>query len=109
MVAAVDSGRLTRLRIQRSVARILEAKERAGLDRKSSVNLEGISDAVNSPEANDKAQEVADRAVTLVRNAPGLVPVVRDATMRPSRSCGQSRARSESSCGVSGPPGMAGR
>jgi beta-N-acetylhexosaminidase len=75
VVAAVESGRIKRLRIQVSVARILEAKERTGLDRKSSVNLEGISDAVNSPEANDKAQEVADRAVTLVRNATGLVPL----------------------------------
>jgi len=74
VVAAVDSGRISRLRVQESVVRILEAKERAGLDRKSFVNLEGISDAVNSPEANDKAEEVADRAVTLVRNAPGLVP-----------------------------------
>ena len=75
VIAAVESGRLKRLRVQQSVVRVLEAKERAGLDRKSSVSLEGISDAVNSPEANDKAQEVADRAVTLVRNAPGLVPV----------------------------------
>jgi beta-N-acetylhexosaminidase len=82
VVAAVESGRLKRLRVQESVVRILEAKERAGLDRKSSVNLEGISDAVNSPEANDKAQEVADRAVTLVRNAPGLVPVA-----APERAC----------------------
>lgn len=75
VIAAVQSGRLARLRVQESVVRILEAKERAGLDRRSTVNLEGISDAVNSPEANDKAQEVADRAVTLVRNAPGLVPL----------------------------------
>jgi len=82
VVAAVESGRLSRHRIQQSVVRILEAKERAGLDRKSSVNLEAISDAVNSPEANDKAQEVADRAVTLVRNAPGLVPVA-----APERAC----------------------
>jgi beta-N-acetylhexosaminidase len=82
VIAAVESGRLSRRRIQQSVVRILEAKERAGLDRKSIVNLEAISDAVNSPEANDKAQEVADRAVTLVRNAPGLVPVA-----SPERAC----------------------
>jgi beta-N-acetylhexosaminidase len=80
--AAVETGRLKRHRIQESVVRVLEAKERAGLDRKSSVNLDGISDAVNSPEANDKAQEVADRAVTLVRNVPGLVPLA-----APERAC----------------------
>jgi beta-N-acetylhexosaminidase len=82
VVAAVESGRLKRLRIQESVVRILEAKERAGLDHRSSVSLDGISDAVNSPGANDKAQEVADRAVTLVRNAPGLVPIA-----APDRAC----------------------
>jgi beta-N-acetylhexosaminidase len=82
VVAAVETGRIRRLRIQESVVRVLEAKERAGLDRKSTVNLDGISDAINSPEANDKAQEVADRAVTLVRNAPGLVPVT-----SPERAC----------------------
>ena len=82
VVAAIETGRLRRRRIQESVVRILEAKERAGLDRKSSVSLDGISDAVNSPEANDKAQEVADRAVTLVRNVPGLVPLA-----APERAC----------------------
>ena len=82
VVAAVETGRIKRLRIQESVVRVLEAKERAGLDRKSTVNLDGISDAINSPEANDKAQEVADRAVTLVRNSARLVPVT-----SPERAC----------------------
>ncbi len=75
VVAAVESGRIPRRRLQESVARILAAKERVGLDRSRSVNLEAIEDVVNSPEANEKAQEVADRALTLVRNAPGLIPI----------------------------------
>ncbi len=75
VVAAVQSGRITRRRVQESVARILAAKERVGLDRVRTVNLEAIGDVVNAPEANEKAQEVADRAITLVRNAAGLVPV----------------------------------
>jgi beta-N-acetylhexosaminidase len=75
VVAAVESGHIPRKRIEESVARILAAKERTGLDRARTVNLDAISDAINSPEANQKAQEVADRAVTLVRNAPGRVPV----------------------------------
>jgi len=82
VVAAVESGRLTRRRIQESVAKILAAKEKVGLDRKRSVDVEAISDVIDSPEANEKAQEVADRAVTLVRNTHNLVPLA-----APQQSC----------------------
>ncbi len=75
VTAAVQSGRLTRHRIQESVAKILAAKERVGLDRKRAVDLEGISDIVDSPESNEKALEIAGRAVTLVRNGDGIVPL----------------------------------
>jgi len=75
VVAAVQSGRLTRQRIQESVIKILSAKEKVGLDKKRFVNVESIADTVDSPEANEKAQEIADRAVTLVRNAGDLVPL----------------------------------
>jgi beta-N-acetylhexosaminidase len=82
VVTAVESGRLTRTRIQESVAKILAAKERTGLDRKRFVDLEGISDVVDSPEDNARAQEIADRAVTLVRNTGDAVPLT-----APERAC----------------------
>lgn len=82
VTAAVLNKRLTRTRIQESVIRILSTKERVGLDRKRFVDLEGISDVVNSPDANQKAQEIADRAVTLVRNNSNLVPLA-----APERTC----------------------
>ena len=41
VTAAVQSGRLTRQRIQESVIKVLSAKERVGLDRKRFVDLEG--------------------------------------------------------------------
>ena len=50
VVAAVQSGRLTRQRIQDSVIKILAAKEKVGLDRKRFVDLEAIGDVVDSPE-----------------------------------------------------------
>ena len=75
VVAAVESGRLTRQRIQESVVKILAAKEKVGLDRKRFVDLEAIGDVIDYPEANEKAQEIADRAVTLVRNGGNLVPL----------------------------------
>ena len=75
VVAAVNGGRISRSRIQESVVKILSAKERLGLDRKRVVDLEGISDVVNAPEDADRAQEIADRAVTLVRNTGNAVPL----------------------------------
>jgi beta-N-acetylhexosaminidase len=82
VVAAVESGRLSQQRIQTSVVKILSAKERAGLDRKRLVDLEAIGDVIDSPEANDKAQETADRAVTLFRNADNFLPLA-----APDRAC----------------------
>ena len=49
-------------------SRFSPPRRRSGLDRKRFVDLEGIGDIVDSPEANEKAQEIADHAVTLVRN-----------------------------------------
>jgi beta-N-acetylhexosaminidase len=82
VVAAEQSGRLTRQRVRESVARILAAKERVGLDRKRFVDVEAMGDVLDSPEANEKAQEVADRAVTLVRNNSNVVPLA-----DPERTC----------------------
>jgi beta-N-acetylhexosaminidase len=82
VTAAVQSGRLTRQRIQESVVKVLAAKEKVGLDRKRFVDLEGIGDVVDSPESNEKAQEIADRAVTLVRNGGGMIPLA-----APEKAC----------------------
>ena len=82
VVAAVQSGRLTRRRIQESVVKMLSAKERLGLDKKRFVDLEAIGDVVDSPEANEKAQQIADRAVTLVRNGGSMIPLA-----APERAC----------------------
>jgi beta-N-acetylhexosaminidase len=82
VTAAVQSGRLTRQRIQESVVKLLAAKERVGLDRKRFVDLEGIGDVVDSPESNEKAQEIADHAVTLVRNGGGMIPLA-----APEKAC----------------------
>jgi beta-N-acetylhexosaminidase len=75
VVSAVESGRITRQRIAQSVVKVLAAKEKVGLARQRFVNIESLSDVLDSPEANQKAQEVADRAVTLVRNKGNLVPL----------------------------------
>src|SRR4051812_21531728 len=82
VLAAEQRGRITRQRVQESVAKILAAKEKVGLDRKRFVNVEALGDILDSPEANERAQEVADRAVTLVRNNGKAVPLV-----APAQAC----------------------
>lgn len=82
VLAAVQSGRLKRARIDESVARLLAAKERVGLGRRRTVDLEAISDRIAAPEDHERAQEIADRAVTLVKNDGGLVPL-----RVPGRTC----------------------
>jgi beta-N-acetylhexosaminidase len=98
VVAAVEKGRIKRQRIEESVARILAAKEKVGLDRKRFVNVEALGDLINSPEANEIAQQVAERAITLVRNqggaggTGGMLPLA-----APERACFLALAESRDS------------
>ncbi len=75
ILAAVAGGRLTRARIDESVARLLAAKERLGLDRRRIVDLEAIGDLVGNPEDQERAQQIAARAVTLLKNDSTLIPL----------------------------------
>jgi beta-N-acetylhexosaminidase len=61
--------------LDQSVLRILAAKISLGLNKKKLVNLDAISDVLDSPESTEKAQAVADHAVTLIRNDRGALPL----------------------------------
>lgn len=75
VAAAVQSGRITRARLDQSVERILLAKVRLDLHRKKLIDLESIEDHLDSPEDQELAQAVATKAVTLVKNEGGVVPL----------------------------------
>lgn len=75
IVAAVRQGRLTERRIEESVLRVLQAKERVGLHRGKLVDIEAVNDTLDSTESAEQAQAAADQAVTLVRNERGSVPL----------------------------------
>lgn len=75
VVAAVRSGRLSEKRIDQSASRILAVKNQLGLQKHRLVDLETIADIINSPEANERAQQVADRAVALLKNQDNLIPL----------------------------------
>lgn len=75
VLAAVESGRIKRARIDQSVLRILAAKARVGINRKKLVDLDEISDVFESEEDVAQAQQASDRAITLVRNERDLLPL----------------------------------
>jgi beta-N-acetylhexosaminidase len=75
VVAAVQSGRISKKRIDDSLNRVVAAKLRLGLTRKKLVDLEAIADVVESPESDELAQSVADHAVTLVKDTRDSLPV----------------------------------
>lgn len=77
---AVGSGRLPMARVDESALRILRAKARLGLHEAREVELDALNRTFGRPEYRAAAEAIADRGVTLVRNADSLVPL--DATRR---------------------------
>ncbi len=67
---AVESGRVTADRLNESVKRILELKNRAGLFRRRTVPLEEIPAVVGRQEFQESANDIAARSLTLVRAGP---------------------------------------
>ena len=75
LVAAVKSGRISRQRIDLSAAKVMAAKQEVGLLRSRLVNLDSISDDLEDPSFEQMAQNVADRAFTLVKDDQRLFPM----------------------------------
>jgi beta-N-acetylhexosaminidase len=73
--AAVDSGRLPRAQIEASVRRVLAAKARLGLHRTRTVNLESVPLHVGGRRHEAVAREVAEKALTLVKDERNTVPL----------------------------------
>ncbi len=65
---AVDEGRLSEARLDRSVRRVLRAKARAGLHRRRLVEEHVLEELLERPRGEVIAQAIADRAVTLLKN-----------------------------------------
>ena len=76
LVGAVEEGRVTEARLDRSVLKLLRAKEKLGLNRNRQVSLENVSRVVGIPAHEAVAQEVADRSITLLKNGRNLLPLL---------------------------------
>lgn len=72
---AVNRGDIPLSRIDDSVRRILEAKSRLGLHRNRMVELDRIPETIAAPQSALLAQKVADRSITLVKDARRLLPL----------------------------------
>ena len=70
---AVRAGRLTEKRVEESARRVLAAKYDLGLARERVTPLEQIDRAVSNPETHALAREIAERALTLVRDEGKLL------------------------------------
>jgi beta-N-acetylhexosaminidase len=79
VLRAVKSGRIPSKRLDQSVRRILQAKLWVGLNRQRVVNVEGISDIVDSPRSEVIADSMFRDAVTLLRNEGEVLPLKKSA------------------------------
>ncbi|PIE03696.1 MAG: beta-N-acetylglucosaminidase [Acidobacteria bacterium] len=75
IVQAVHSGRLKEEDIDRSVQKILKLKEALGLHKNKLIDVNAIKKQVARPEHTVLSQEIARKAVTLLKNDDNLVPL----------------------------------
>ncbi len=75
ITAAVATKRIPLSRINQSVNKILAAKKRVGLFRTRFVDVNALSDELADPQMNALAHQIADRAVTLVKDDKHQFPI----------------------------------
>jgi beta-N-acetylhexosaminidase len=80
MLQAVRSGEITEDRLDRSVLKILKIKASLGLPKARLVDVNGLATVVGKPENLAFGQQVADDAITLVRDNGKLLPLKSEGT-----------------------------
>ncbi|MGB2835446.1 MAG: glycoside hydrolase family 3 N-terminal domain-containing protein, partial [Candidatus Sulfotelmatobacter sp.] len=75
MLQAVQSGEISRERLDRSVLKILKIKASLGLQNARMVDVNALANLVGKPENLAFGQQVADSAVTLVRDNGRVLPL----------------------------------
>ena len=75
MLKAVKSGEISKARLDHSVLKILKIKASLGLNDRRTVDLSGIASSVGKPENIAFGQQVADSAITLVRDNGKVLPL----------------------------------
>jgi beta-N-acetylhexosaminidase len=75
VLAAVERGDISRARIDSSVRRVLELKARSGVAFRRFVSLDSLREVVGAPAHRALANDIARRAITLLRDRGNVVPV----------------------------------
>jgi beta-N-acetylhexosaminidase len=72
---AVERGEIPVARIDSSVRRVLELKARSGVAFDRYVSLDNLRDVVGAPSHRALAEDIARRAITLLRDTGNLLPL----------------------------------
>ncbi len=75
MLQAVQSGEISRQRLDQSVRKILELKASLGLNKARLADLSRLSSEIAKPENVAVGQRIADEAITLVRDNGKVIPL----------------------------------
>ncbi|PYX37364.1 MAG: hypothetical protein DMG81_14315, partial [Acidobacteria bacterium] len=75
MLKAVESGEIPAARLDESVLKLLKAKASLGLNKARPVDITKVSERVGKPQNVLLGQQVADQAVTLVRDNGKVLPL----------------------------------
>src|SRR5437899_4324398 len=82
MLTALQTKRFSAERLDASVRRVLEVKRSLGLFGRRTVPLDSIARVVGSKTFQDAADDIAQRALTLVRDTAGTIARLRGARSR---------------------------
>ena len=82
LVQAVREGRVTRARLDRSVSRVLQFKEKAGLFRRKLVNLDSVGFVVGRQAALASARAASARSLVLLKDSSGVRASLRSGSRR---------------------------
>jgi beta-N-acetylhexosaminidase len=74
MLAAVRSGEISQERLDESVLKILQAKASVGLNKAKLVDVRQLPEIIGKPENVALGQQIADAAITLVRDNGRVLP-----------------------------------
>ncbi|MFN2565836.1 MAG: glycoside hydrolase family 3 protein [Gemmatimonadaceae bacterium] len=77
VAAAVERGEIPMARIDAAARRVLELKARTGVAFQPIADLEALRRVVGAPEHRAMADDIARRAITLLRDGGNLVPFAR--------------------------------
>jgi beta-N-acetylhexosaminidase len=94
LVDAVRSGEIPEKRIDESVLKILRAKASVGLNHASKVDINTLASIISSPENLAAAQQIADSAITLVRENGRMLPLRRQGVSAAAQAYGALQSES---------------